>query len=82
LGIGAAALELTILTAARTSEVIGAVWSEISFDNRTWTIPANRMKVGREHRVPLSQRAIGILRVMAIKPNPNPPRGIVFWISI
>ncbi|MDR9395792.1 MAG: tyrosine-type recombinase/integrase [Roseovarius sp.] len=59
---GAFALEFLILTAARTGEVIGAEWDEISFDARTWTIPATRMKAGREHRVPLSERALEILR--------------------
>jgi integrase len=55
------ALELTILTALRTSEVINARWSEIDFGAKLWTIPAERMKAGREHRVPLSKRAIEIL---------------------
>ncbi|MBB3288763.1 MULTISPECIES: site-specific integrase [unclassified Rhizobium] len=57
----ARALEFTILTAVRTNEALGAVWSEIDKDNRMWTIPAERMKGGREHRVPLSDRAIAIL---------------------
>jgi integrase len=51
-GIAARALEFTILTAARTGEAIGATWDEISGD--VWTIPKERMKSGREHRVPLS----------------------------
>lgn len=55
------ALEFTILTAARTSEVLGATWEEIDFEARTWTIPAERMKAGRQHRVPLSGRAIELL---------------------
>jgi integrase len=55
------ALELTILNALRTGEVIGARWSEIDFAAKIWTIPAERMKAGREHRVPLSKRAIEIL---------------------
>ena len=57
----ARALELTILTAVRTGEVIAALWSEIDFAAKVWTIPAERMKAGREHRVPLSKRAIEIL---------------------
>jgi integrase len=61
-GIAAAALEFAILTAARTSEVIGATWPEIDFGARLWTIPAGRMKAGREHRVPLSDAAMTILR--------------------
>jgi integrase len=58
-GIAARALEFTILTAARTSEVLGARWSE--FDGNIWVVPGERMKAGREHRVPLSNRAIEIL---------------------
>lgn len=59
--ISARALEFTILTAARTGEAIGAEWSEIDLDKRVWTVPASRMKAGREHRSPLSDRAIEIL---------------------
>jgi integrase len=61
-GTGALALQFTILTAVRTGEVINSKWSEIDFDNAVWTIPAERMKTGREHRVPLSKAAIAILR--------------------
>lgn len=62
-GTGVAlALEFLILTAARTSEVLGATWSEIDLEQGTWTIPDNRMKAGREHRVPLPSRAIAVLR--------------------
>jgi integrase len=57
----ARALELTILTAVRTGEVISGRWSEIDFAAKVWTIPAERMKAGREHRVPLSKRSIEIL---------------------
>jgi integrase len=60
--VGALALEFTILTAARTGEVIGAKWDEFNFTKRVWTIPAHRMKTGREHRVPLSDQALGVLR--------------------
>jgi integrase len=63
-GTAARALELTILTAARTGEVIGASWSEIDFEARLWIIPGQRMKAGREHRVPLSDAALSILRPM------------------
>jgi integrase len=59
--IGALALEFTILTAARTGEAIGATWEEIDFQKGVWTIPAHRMKAGREHRVPLSDQALTIL---------------------
>jgi integrase len=60
-GVAARALEFTILTAARTGEVIGARWSEIAADGRLWSIPAARMKAQREHRVPLSAAAQAIL---------------------
>ena len=61
-GIAARALEFTILTAARTGEVIGATWAEISFAEKVWTVPAARMKAHREHRVPLGERALVILK--------------------
>jgi integrase len=61
-GSAARALEFTILTAARTGETIGARWNEIDFDAATWTIPAERMKAAKEHRVALSTRAIELLR--------------------
>jgi integrase len=62
--MAARALELTILTASRSGEVIRAQWTEIDFSNAVWTIPGNRMKSGREHRIPLSRDAIGIFRLM------------------
>ena len=55
--IAALALELCILTAARSGEILGMRWDEIDLDKKIWTVPAHRMKAGREHRVPLSQRA-------------------------
>jgi integrase len=58
----ALALELCILTAARSGEILGMRWSEIDLDKKIWTVAANRMKAGREHRVPLSPRAVAILR--------------------
>jgi integrase len=58
----ALALELCILTAARSGEILGMRWAEIDLDKKVWTVPANRMKAGREHRVPLSARAVAILR--------------------
>ena len=61
-GIGARSLEFTILTAARSGEVRGATWDEIDLDHGTWTIPANRMKAGIEHRVPLSGQAVSLLK--------------------
>jgi integrase len=62
--VSARALEFTILTAARTGEVINARWDEIDFDEKTWTVPASRMKANREHRVPLSQRELDILAAL------------------
>jgi integrase len=62
--LSARALELTILAAARTSEVLGARWDEIDLKAAVWTVPAERMKSGREHRVPLSDRAMEILSVL------------------
>ena len=65
-GVAARALEFAILTAARTSEAIGARWSEIDLKAGVWTIPAERMKARRDHRVPLSEPALALL--------PNLPR--------
>lgn len=56
------AFELLILTATRTSEVLGARWTEVDLDMALWTIPGNRIKAGREHRIPLSQRCVAILK--------------------
>jgi integrase len=55
------AFELLILTATRTSEVLGATWTEVDLEAKVWTIPGARMKAGREHRVPLSARVVEIL---------------------
>ena len=54
-------LEFLILTAARSGEARGATWSEIDIEAKVWTIPARRMKAGKEHRVPLSERAMEII---------------------
>jgi integrase len=59
--VGASALEFTILTAARSSETLGATWGEFDFQNKVWTVPAARMKASREHRVPLSPPALALL---------------------
>jgi integrase len=59
--MAARALEFIILTAARSGEALGAHWSEIDFAAKIWTVPAERMKGGRQHRVPLSDRALAIL---------------------
>ena len=69
-GSSALALEFMILTAGRTGEVIGAKWSEIDLGTDVWTVPADRMKAGREHKVPLCARALAILG--SIKSNCNP----------
>jgi integrase len=61
-GTAALALQFTILTAARTGEVIGARWSEIDFKAATWTVPAGRMKASKEHRVPLAPAAVALLK--------------------
>jgi len=61
-GMGAEALRFVILTAARTGEVLGATWDEVDLDNKIWIIPATRMKAGSEHRVPLSDPALEILK--------------------
>ena len=61
-GVSALALRFTVLTAARTGEAIGARWSEIDMTEKLWTVPATRMKAGREHRVPLSDAALDALR--------------------
>ena len=58
------ALEFMLLTAARTGEVVAAKWDEVDFDGQVWTVPASRMKSGKEHRIPLSIRALAILRLM------------------
>jgi len=61
-GSAARALEFCILTAARSGEVRGATWAEIDFASAVWTVPGERMKAGREHRVPLSDAALELLR--------------------
>lgn len=60
----ARALEFAVLTAARTGEVIGARWDEIDLQAKAWTVSAERMKAGREHRVPLSAAALAVLECM------------------
>src|SRR5262249_39607252 len=64
-GIAPRALEFVILTAARTGEVLGAKFNEIDLEQGLWTVPAERMKGGKEHRVPLSPRALAIVEQMA-----------------
>lgn len=80
--MSARALEFTILTAARTSEAIEARWQEIDLEAKVWTVPAIRMKGGKEHRVPLEKSALQVimnLRLERTKPSdfvfPGPRRG-------
>lgn len=71
-GMAARALEFVILTAARSGEVRGAKWREIDLDARLWTIPADRMKAGREHVVPLSDAVLAVLdKVVGAIPHPD-----------
>jgi integrase len=76
-GTAARALEFCILTATRTGETIGARWSEIDLEAGVWTVPAARMKAAREHRVPLSDAALGVLFTMAPL-RPKTGDGFVF----
>lgn len=69
-GMGAQALRLAILTAARSNEVRGACWREFDLDAALWTVPAERMKAKREHRVPLSLAAVELLRATPVLENP------------
>ena len=62
--LAAKALEFCILTATRTNETLGIVWSEVDLAKRVWVIPAKRMKAGYEHRIPLPERAVEILKAM------------------
>ena len=66
----ARALEYAILTGCRTGEVLGVRWSEVDMEGAVWTVPAERMKVGREHRVPLSTAALIVLRgLLPLRPE-------------
>lgn len=68
--VSARALEFCILCASRTNEVVGAQWPEIDLATKLWTVPAERMKANREHRVPLSDRAVAILKeVSKVRPG-------------
>jgi len=68
-GIAARALEFAILCASRSGEVRGAVWTEVDLVKKVWTIPAERMKAGKEHRVPLTESAIRILKEQSKLPS-------------
>ena len=63
-GLGARALEFAILNASRSGEVRGARWSEIDLEAATWTVPAERMKAGKIHRIPLSRAAVKLLKAL------------------
>lgn len=73
----ARALEFTVLTAARTSEVLRATWREVDIEGRLWTVPASRMKTGKTHRVPLSDTAVALLTGMASESGSS-PNGYIF----
>lgn len=78
----ALALQFTILTAARSGEVLGAKWAEIDLDQCQWIVPKDRMKAGQEHRVPLCSRAIDVL--LNAHPDLDPeqehdPAAYLFW---
>lgn len=68
-GAGARAMEVIILTATRTSEVLNAKWSEIDLDGKLWTIPKERMKSFKEHRVPLSDAVVSLLTAVKAESN-------------
>lgn len=78
-GVAARALEFAILTAARSGEVLGARWSEMDLRAAVWTVPPERMKVGREHRVPLSPPAVALLRgLLPFQEAAHGPAPLVF----
>jgi integrase len=88
-GIGPKALEFLILTAGRTDEVLSARWSEINLDEALWTIPPERMKEGAIHRVPLTERAIEILRALPregdlvfLSSKPGRPMGKMTFLKL
>jgi integrase len=66
------ALRLTILTAARSGETLNMTWKEVNLNDRVWTVPAERMKMGKPHDVPLSDQAMSILREQEAKRRDNP----------
>ena len=70
--LAARALEITILCATRTNETLRTTWSEIDFEERVWTVPAERMKMGVAHRIPLSDHALKIFQDLAKGSNCDP----------
>lgn len=77
-GSAAVALEFAILTAGRSGEIRGATWGEMDLDSGVWTIPADRMKMDNEHRVPLSRRALEILKQLKEQAGKVKPDTVVF----
>lgn len=80
-GLSARALEFVILTASRTGEVRGMTWGEVDLDAGLWVVPAERMKAGRLHRVPLGQAAVDLLRSVHPKPSEVPISGDLVFPS-
>lgn len=72
LGAAARAMEFTILTGARTTEVLRATWDEFDLEAATWTVPMERMKAARPNRVPLSREAVAVLKRQALIANETP----------
>jgi integrase len=70
-GAASRALQFTILTAARSGETLGMTWDEVDFDTATWVVPASRMKMQKEHAVPLSEQAVAILRAQEAERGKN-----------
>jgi integrase len=77
-GVSALALQFAILTAARSGEVLGATWGEIDMAAKLWTVPANRMKAGREQRIPLSPPAVTLLTQLTQLRTADGPDAFVF----
>lgn len=72
-------LEFVVLTAARSGEALGATWGEVDMEDRTWTVPGERMKAGEEHVVPLSAAAMALLK--SIRPKDPKDTDIVFGVK-
>ncbi|MFN8828516.1 MAG: tyrosine-type recombinase/integrase [Labrys sp. (in: a-proteobacteria)] len=77
-GVSSLAIEFIILTAARSGEALGMRWSEVDLTAKVWIVPAARMKAGREHRVPLTARALAIIEQMAALRTTDAPDAYVF----
>jgi integrase len=77
-GVAALAMQFLVLTATRTSEVLGARWGEVGMTAAVWTVPAERVKAGRAHRIPLSDAALAVLMAVAPLRENAGPEGFVF----